>query len=281
MVYSAFTLLMIVVGAAIWLVERTVHVHSPRLPGAKPAGAESVEVTAPDGTKLRAWLHHPGQWRGEAAIVLHGFVGNRTDMLDHTRLLLRHGYAVLTPDSRAHGASGGDEVSFGVREADDVRAWGDWLCTRLGVDHFVGLGQSMGAAVLISALLREPRLTKVVAESPFTTFRDVAFDRMADRYYLPKFIAWPIAELAFYQVRTRYRFDLNDARPIDAIGVRPVFLIHGADDRTISPQHSRRLHAAGGAAYWEVAGAGHTEPLHTAPQEYERRVIEWLTSPPA
>jgi pimeloyl-ACP methyl ester carboxylesterase len=242
MVSSVAVLLIVLAAAAIWLAERTVHVHAPRLPGVKPAGAETVEVTAQDGTKLRAWLLHPERWRGEAAMVLHGFVDNRAAMLDHARLLLRHGYAVLTPDSRGHGASGGGEVSFGVREAEDVRVWADWLCARLGVDNFVGLGQSMGAAVLISALLRERRLAKVVAESPFTTFREVAFDRLAGRYHLPKFIAWPFAEFALLQVRIRYGFDLNNARPIDAIGVRPVFLIHGAEDRTIAPQHSRRLH---------------------------------------
>ena len=282
------------IAAAVWLAERNVRVRARRrtpadeaLARAAAATVESVEVSAHDGVRLSAWLLQPEQWRGEAALVLHGFVDSRAAMLDHARILLRHGYAVLAPDSRGHGESGGATVSFGLREADDVRAWADWLCARLSIDRFVGLGQSMGAAVLINALPRERRLERVVAESPFTSFREAAYDKLAARAGLPRWFAHlafrPIGELAFLYVRWRYGFNLHSTRPVDALrrAAQPVLLIHGSDDEAILAQHSRRLQAVSGAEYWEVPGAGHTEPLRVAPGEYERRVIAWLTLPPA
>ena len=278
-------------AAAVWLAERNVRVRARRRTPADEslarqtgASVECAEVSAQDGVRLSGWLLRPEPWRGEAAVVLHGFVDSRAAMLDHTRMLLRHGYAVLAPDSRGHGDSGGTAVSFGVLESDDVGVWGDWLCRRLDIESFVGLGQSMGAAVLINALPKEKRLERVVAESPFTTFREAAYDKLAGRMGVPRWLSHlafrPVGELAFLYVRWRYGFNLHLARPVDALrrAVQPVLLIHGADDRAILAQHSRRLRAASGAEYWEVAGAGHTEPIRVAGQEYERRVIAWLVS---
>ena len=285
------TLMAAASSAAVWLAERNIRVRSRRRTKADEAlgretGArvEPVEVAAHDGVKLSGWLLHPERWRGEAAMVLHGFVDSRAAMLDHARFLLRHGYAVLAPDSRGHGESGGGAVSFGLREADDVRAWGDWLCQRLGIAGFVGLGQSMGAAVLINALPCEERLEMVVAESSFTSFREAAYDRLAGRARIPRWLAHlafrPVGELAFLYVRWRYGFNLHATRPVDAVrnAGDAVLLIHGSEDEAILARHSRRLQAVSGAEYWEVSGAGHTEPLRVAAAEYERRVISWLTS---
>ncbi len=247
---------------AVWLAERNIRVRAPRRIAADEQAArdatgaevEQVEVQAADGTPLRAWLlHDPETWTGRAALVLHGFVDTRAAMLPHTALLLRQGFAVLAPDSRGHGESGGHEVTFGLREADDVRAWGDWLCERLGVETFVGLGQSMGACVLLHALPAEGRLEGVIAESPFTTFSSAAYDKLADRYRLPRRVAHvafrPMGELAFWYVCWRYGVNLHLARPVDAIqrpGRPPVLLIHGAEDRAIRVSHSRALQAASG-----------------------------------
>jgi uncharacterized protein len=283
--------LLFAAAAAVWLAERNIRVRARRRTKAddrlaRQAGAdvESVEVAAHDGVRLSGWLLHPEAWRGEAAMVLHGFVDSRAAMLEHARFLLSHGYAVLAPDSRGHGESGGRAVSFGLREAADVSAWGDWLCERLGIDNFVGLGQSMGAAVLINAMPLDRRLERVVAESAFTSFREAAYDRLAGRMHVPRWLAhWmfrPVGELAFLYVRWRYGFNLHATRPVDVLRRenRRVLLIHGADDEAVRAAHSRKLQAVSGADYWEVSGAGHTEPLRVAGREYERRVIEWLTT---
>ncbi|MCC6538270.1 MAG: alpha/beta fold hydrolase [Bryobacterales bacterium] len=286
----------LLMSGAVWLAERNIRVRGKRRTPADDATAraatggaavvERAEVRAVDGVPLRAWLlHDPRTSNGRAALVLHGFVDTRAAMLPHAAMLLRQGFAVLLPDSRGHGESGGREVTFGLRESEDLRTWGDWLCARLGVERFVGLGQSMGACVLLHALPAEGRLEAVIAESAFTTFHAAAYDKLADRYGLPRRAAHiafrPVGELAFAYVRWRYGIDLSRARPVDAIqrAAPPVLLIHGADDRAIRVTHSRELHAAsGGCGYWEVPGAGHTEPIRVAAQEYERRVAAWLAA---
>jgi uncharacterized protein len=72
--------------------------------GAKAIG-ESAQVRASDGALLDAWLFTPAHPNGSAVVLLHGVGDTRTGVLGQARLLLDAGYSVLTPDSRAHGAS--------------------------------------------------------------------------------------------------------------------------------------------------------------------------------
>jgi hypothetical protein len=64
---------------------------------------------------------------GDAVILLHGVADNRMGMIGYADLLLRHGYAVLLPDARRHGESGGELATYGIKEAGDVRRWYDWV----------------------------------------------------------------------------------------------------------------------------------------------------------
>jgi len=246
---------------------------------------EEAETRSREGLRLRGWLFQPSCWNGEAVVVLHGFTDSAKGMLAHAGMLLRKGYAVLTPDSRGHGRSEGDLVHFGLREADDFRLWGDWLCRRLGIYGFHVIGQSMGAAVVLQALSREMsrerRVRAVVAESPFYSFPEVALDRLAMRLRLPRRVLKPMLWAGIAYCRLRYQINLRQARPIDHLaGASRVLLIHGLADRSIPPRHSRVLHAAhrDRTELWEIAGIGHVEGLERKPQEYERRVIGFLDS---
>lgn len=82
-------------------------------------GAELTEVavTAVDGVTLHAWSIRPFHGNGDAVILLHGHTDNRAGMLGNADLLLRHGFAVLLPDARPHGISGGDIATYGVMES--------------------------------------------------------------------------------------------------------------------------------------------------------------------
>jgi predicted acyl esterase len=83
----------------------------------------AVSIPAADGVILRAWHLHPGHGNGSTVLLLHGHTDNRAGMLGFADMFLRHGYSVLLPDARAHGVSGGDMATYGIRERDDVRLW--------------------------------------------------------------------------------------------------------------------------------------------------------------
>lgn len=241
---------------------------------------ETVQIRAADGALLEAWLFTPAHPNGSVAIVLHGVADTRMGILEHARFLLDAGYTVLTPDSRGHGASGGDVITYGVLEADDVHRWADLLLARPGVTRLYGMGQSMGAAILIQSLARERRFRAVVADCPYATFEEVAFDRMVQ--HGARLISFPLVELGFLYTRARYGPNLWRASAADALRASrtPVLLIHGTADDNIPIRHSRELHAANpsGAELWEVAGAGHVGSYGRDPAAYAGRVTRFFAA---
>jgi fermentation-respiration switch protein FrsA (DUF1100 family) len=249
---------------------------------ARQTGAtwNDVHITAPDGARLDAWFFRPLKPNGSVAILLHGVGDTRLGVTGQAAFLLRSGFSVLTPDSRGHGASGGDLITYGIREASDVHAWSDWLFQDSGRTRLYGLGESLGAAILLQSLPQEPRFRAIVAESPFAKFEEVAYDRMNQLSGLPKPVFWPVIHLGFLYVRVRYGLNMSQASPAAAIRSTtvPVLLIHGTADTNIPIRHSRELHALNPAAtkLWEIQGGEHVAGLWRDPELYARTVVSWF-----
>jgi len=249
------------------------------------AELEDVAITTPDQVTLRGWLLRPAAGNGNAAIVLHGLGDNRLGMSGYAQLLLAHGYTVLLPDARAHGVSGGELATYGLLEGSDIHDWVDFLLAAAKPRCVYGMGESMGAAELLQSLQEETRLCAVVAESPFSTFREIAYDRMGQPFRLGPWVGRtvlrPLVEIAFLRVRWRYGLDMGRVSPEDAVAGShtPVLLIHGQIDGNIPARHSRAIHeVAPQTVLWEVPGADHCGAIATAPQEFESRMLGWFES---
>jgi dipeptidyl aminopeptidase/acylaminoacyl peptidase len=248
-----------------------------------------VSVVAGDGVTLRAWSIRPSLGNGDAVILLHGHTDNRTGMLGNAELLLGHGYSVLLPDARAHGTSGGDLATYGVKEAGDLRRWFDWLQQSEAPRCIDGLGESMGAALLLQSLRTTPGFCAVVAESSFASFREASYDRLGEKIHAG---AWagrtllrPAVEAGILYARWKYGVDLEEASPENAVAASrvPVLLIHGLKDTNLPPRHSEEILAHNSSrnpsvVLWEPAEAGHCGASGAEPEEYERRVIGWFES---
>ena len=248
-----------------------------------------VSVTAEDGATLRAWSIRPLHGNRDAVILLHGHTDNRAGMLGSADMLLRHGYAVLLPDARAHGASGGDMATYGVKEARDVRRWFDWIERSESPRCIDGLGESMGAAQLLASLRTTPGFCAVVAESAFASFREASYDRMGEKMnagaWAGRTLLRPIVEVGLLYARWKYSVDLEQASPQSAVAAStvPVLLIHGRKDTNLPPRHSEMILARSSSrkpevVLWEPADAGHCGAAGAEPEEYERRVIGWFES---
>jgi len=245
---------------------------------------EPARATAADGTVLDGWLFTPRQPNGSGIILLHGIGDTRSGMVAHAAYLLRAGFTVLMPDSRGHGSSGGSLITYGIRESSDVNAWVDWFVQKHPIAHLYGLGQSMGAAILLESLPNEPRFRALVADCPFDSFEDVATYRLEHASGLGHWAAWPVVQTGFLYTRLVYGLDLRKVSPAAAIRSTkvPVLLIHGTADTNIPPAESVALHALNpqSTKLWLVPGAHHISSLCANPQEYARRVTDWFRAHP-
>ena len=248
-----------------------------------------VAVTASDGITLRGWSIRPLHGNGDVVILLHGVADNRMGMIGYADLLLRHGYAVLLPDARAHGESGGELATYGIKESGDVKRWYDWVEQAERPRCIDGLGNSMGAAQLLESLPAAPGFCAAVVESPFANFREASYDRLAERLgagaWLGRTLLRPAVEAGFLYARWKYRVDLEQNSPENAVAASsvPVLLIHGLKDTNLPSRHSEMIVARNSSrkpavVLWEPAQAKHTGAAAAEPEEYERRLIGWFAS---
>jgi len=250
------------------------------------AKLSDVQITTSDGTLLRAWFIRPAQSNGSAVILLHGVGDNRLGVYGYGDWLVKNHYSVLLPDARAHGLSGGELATYGLREADDIHEWVNWLEEKNGSGCVFGFGESMGAAQLLQSLAKESRFCRVVAESPFASFREVAYARFGRPFHtgpwLGRTLFWPTVEVGFIFVRLRYGLNMEAASPEQAVAGTnvPVLLIHGLSDQNIPSYHSDliRAHNPSHVVVWHVSGAGHCGSYQASPEEFDRRVLGWLST---
>jgi hypothetical protein len=295
--FSLWTILiylLLCTAVAFFLADTTVHPYRRPLVAEAEAQAKhtsatlnsqltDVEIQAKDHTVLRAWLIQPHLANGNAVILLHGLGDNRMGTAGYAQLLLAHGYSVLMPDARAHGESGGVLATYGVTERDEVRAWFEWLQQTTHATCVYGLGESMGAAQLLQSLAVEPHFCAAVAESSFSTFREIAYDRMGQRFgtgpWLGRSVLRPLVEIALLVARIKYHVDLTQASPEDAVAHTrvPILLIHGIVDHNIPLRHSLRLAARNPQVdLWEVPDADHCGALSVAPEEIRTATVNVL-----
>ena len=244
------------------------------------AGLNDASITAPDGAILRAWTIRPSSPNGDAVILLHGLGDNRIGMTGYAQLFLADGFTVLLPDARAHGTSGGPLATYGLLERNDVHQWLDFLQAEDHPRCIFGFAESMGAAQLLQSLDTHPHFCAVAAESPFSTFREIAYDRMGQPFHLGPWVGRtilrPLVEIAFLRARLKYGLDMQQISPEDSVAATsiPVLLIHGELDSNIPVRHSRAIHTrAPKAELWEVPNAGHCGAISTAPEEFEKRLL--------
>lgn len=248
------------------------------------AELQDVAITASDGAVLKGWFVHPRDYNGNSVILLHGITDNREGVAGYGRLLLEHGYAVLLPDARRHGESGGELATYGVKESDDIHRWVSWIYAHDPPQCIYGFGESYGAALMLQSLTVESRFCAVAVESPFSTAREMSFERVSGPLHLgPWFgrtVGRPAIWAAVVYARLHYGIDLLQPSPLEAVAhsAVPVLLIHGEDDRNIAPRHSQLIASAAPdhVELWLVPHAGHTMAWAAAHQEFESRLLGWF-----
>ncbi len=249
------------------------------------ANLQEVSVIADDFTVLKGWYIHPRKFNGDTVVLTHGITDNREGVAGYGVLFLEHGYAVLLPDARAHGESGGEFATYGLKEAGDLHQWVSWLYAHDPPHCVYGFGESYGAALVLQSLAAEPRYCAVAVEDAFSTAREMSYERVSGPLHMGswfgKTFAQPGIAIGVLYARMRYGIDLLRPSPLAAVthSSVPVLLIHGTDDRTISPRHSVILARAAPdhVKLWLVPHAWHTGAWSAAHQEFETRVLGWFS----
>ena len=242
----------------------------------------------PDVT-ISAWFIPAKDTDSAAAptvIIVHGYndCRQRAAILTPAAMLHNNGFNVLAIDLRGHGESAeGARMAAGTEEYRDVLGAWDWLLTEKGfLPERIGLmGFSLGGATVTIAAAQEPRVAAVWEDSAFADFLDILKLELQDSG-IPSFFAPGAAFVG----RLISGDDITAIRPVDAVTKfegRPYYIVHGDADTRIPVSQATRLaetiNANGGVVKpWILPGTAHIEAVFDAPDEYERRLIEFFST---
>jgi fermentation-respiration switch protein FrsA (DUF1100 family) len=233
------------VAAAVWLLQRRLIYFPDRSAPRLIAGAQDVTLRTGDGLRLGAWLVRPPPGtpdRHAAVLVAPGNAGNRLGRAPLATALAGRGLTVLLVDYRGYGGNPGRPSERGLaRDADAARAY---LVEEAGfpADRLLYYGESLGAAVATALATRHPP-AGLILRSPF--------------------IDLPAAGQEHYPVLP-VRLLLRDRFPVRDLIARttaPTLVVYGTADSVVPPAHSVAVagSAAGPVRLVAVEGADHND----------------------
>jgi uncharacterized protein len=245
--------------------------------GALPAefGGRSLTFPSASGGRLSAWFI-PGTSTQGAVLLLHPIRSNKQTMLSRAKFLKRQGYAILLVDFQAHGESEGDGITFGYREAKDVKAAVEKLHELAPNEKVAALGVSLGAAALVLSDAHGS-LSAVVLESPYATIEESLSNRL--RIYFGT-VGHLLAPFLLVQLEPRLGVSPSQLRPINQISMlrSPLLILHGTEDRHTTLEEVERLYARAPQPkeFYAVQGAAHVDLHAFSPRAYEVTVGRFL-----
>ncbi|KAL1543193.1 hypothetical protein AAHA92_20200 [Salvia divinorum] len=177
-------------------------------------------------------------------IYCHGNSGCRTDASEAAVILLPSNITVFTLDFSGSGLSGGEHVTLGWNEKDDLKAVVNYL-REDGNVSLIGLwGRSMGAVTSLMYGAEDPSIAGMVLDSPFSDLVDLMME-LVDTYKvrLPKFTVKFAIQYMRKAIQRKAKFDIMELNTIKVAKscFVPVLFGHAIEDDFIQPHHSDRV----------------------------------------
>lgn len=238
---------------------------------------EDVFVKSYDGVNLHAKYY---EFKKDAPvhILMHGYKGNPVrSMCGNYKIAKALGHNVLMVDMRGCRQSGGNAVTFGIKERRDAHAWADYVAKRSPVSRVFLVGLSLGGATVLMANTSglPQNVCGIIADCPFSSpvkiLKKVCSDKGMPKIIFPFIVLGAILYAHF----NPYSWDAVSA--VKAAQV-PMLFIHGEKDGFVPITMSEEIYnsAKGEKYFFTVAEADHALCYMTDSQGYENAVSEFV-----
>jgi len=241
-----------------------------------------TNVVTPDGVRLAGWYIPAANGSGPSGptlLIVHGWKANKTGALEFAPPF-HEAYNLVLLDLRNNGQSSGTQTTMGLREQGDVIRMLDWLETTKHPLWIGAVGNSMGAATVLSAAVADQRIRALILDSMHADIVTSVGNAMEEDFGYP---GGPAAWAVMTGVSIRIGGDVTSIDPVRLIGRlgdRPVLLIQGTADQVDPPAEAsdRNFQVALAAGVpVELAycpGARHGLTVKTCPTQWG----SWATS---
>ena len=235
-----------------------------------------------DGNRLHAlYAAAPRQTR-KTALIIHGYGCNSIQYMYIGYLFHNLGMNIFLPDLYSHGLSDGEDIQMGLKDADDVMLWSevaDDIFGYGGHTEMVVHGTSMGAAtaMILSGKEHKPFIKCYIEDSGYTSAWDEFKFQLSEMFGLPSF---PLLNISSVLTKIKFGWFISEASPETYVTKcdKPMFFIHSDNDTFVPSWMVHPLYKAKkGAKYlWIVPKSPHTMAYHDYPEEYTRRISDFL-----
>ena len=150
-----------------------------------------------------------------------------------------------------------------------------FLDERPEVEKIGALGFSMGGAGLIRAAARYPQIEALAAEGGFYNLGDDFIEPEARKSPFESIFLHSIA-LAFWMNSGVNPWEISPIDDIGRISPRPILLIYGEWEAGSGRAEAQYQAAGEPKDLWIVPGGAHGRNHLAAPEEYQRRMLEFF-----
>ena len=241
---------------------------------------ENVCITSCDGIELAAWYVRAEGAQG-TVVCMHGYHGSpMSDFSLAVQFFHERGWNVLLPHERAHGESGGNYLTFGIKERFDCRDWAAAVDKKNGgALPIILYGVSMGASTVLMASSTglSENVKCIIADCGYTSPRDEIAHVLKVSYHLPLFPTLAISDML---ARSIADFSLSEYSTLDALAENkiPVLFVHGDADTFVPSYMSEKNYEACKAPkeLLIIKGSPHAVNYALGRKEYEKKIIEFM-----
>ncbi|MEI9806661.1 MAG: alpha/beta hydrolase [Bacteroidota bacterium] len=126
--------------------------------------------TAKDIT-IEAWYAKTDSVAKGTVILFHGLMGNKGQVIHEAAEFRNFGYNVMMVDVRGHGSSGGNVITIGYRESEEVKLAYDHII-QTGEKNIFLWGASMGAVEILKGIADyDLKPSGIIIEMPFLSLQ--------------------------------------------------------------------------------------------------------------
>lgn len=240
---------------------------------------ETISITSSVSTRIELWVLSCREPIGTAA-MFHGYASSKSRQLQEAALFHSLGWNVIMADFEGSGGSDGSLTTIGFAEAGTAADVLRFARERCGDKPVIAFGTSMGAAAVMKAVADR------ITSSPDALIIECPFDRLLStvrhRFDSMRIPSFPFAELlvAWGGFQHGYNgFKHNPVKYAESVNC-PVLLLHGSDDRRVTPDEARSLAAAirQPVLLHFFPDVGHDSYIAAHPEEYGAVTASWLDS---
>lgn len=240
-------------------------------------------MTANDGRQLHALYAAAPSPTRKTAFVIHGYTCNATYYL-YIGYLFREtlGMNIFIPDLHAHGQSDGRMIQMGWKDADDMLEWLP-LCNDLFRDsldtEIVVHGTSMGGATAMNLSGKEDMdyVKAYIEDSGYTSVWDEFSYELKESFGIPDV---PLMYTTSALCKLLNGWSFGEANSVEMVKrcQKPMLFIHSDNDTFVPSWMVHPLYEAKPEpkTLWVVPKSAHHEAYRDYPEEYARRVREFL-----